>query len=630
MTHPDPMPAHLAATFHVRTERYSAELLDALVAVYGEQAPALHHRVLGTLEQAFRDRPQELRDLDEQRLLSPDWLQDPAMIGYVTYADRFGGTLAGVADHLDHLADLGVRYLHLMPLLKPREGENDGGYAVADYRQVAPRLGTMADLSALAGTLRGRGIALVVDLVVNHVAREHEWAARARAGEQRYRDYFLTFPDRAMPDAYEATLPEIFPDFAPGSFSYDPDLARWVWTTFNSYQWDLNWANPEVFGEFVEIICFLANAGVQVLRLDAIAFIWKRLGTDCQGQPEVHHLTRALRTAMRIVAPAVAFKAEAIVGPEKLLPYLGQGVHWGKVSDMAYHNSLMVQLWSSLASRDTRLFEVALSSFPAKPPTTTWATYVHCHDDIGWAVSDADAARAGLDGPSHRRFLSDFYSGQFGGSFARGLVFQLNPATYDRRISGSCASLAGLELALEAGDPFRVDDAIGRILLAHAVILGFGGVPLLYLGDEIGMLNDYGFAEDPDHADDNRWVHRPAMDWAAVEAARADPGSPAGRILAGLRHLIGCRTRLPQLHAAWESTVLPSPDPRLLLLRRDHPEGPMVQVYNFSEAVAELDCGVLRDVLGTGARDALGGQHHDLTTGGLRVAGYQGLWLVGR
>ena len=618
-----------ATTFDLRVARYGPELRESLGAVYGEAADATQRRVLAQLAAAFAERSPELKRLDEARLLRPDWLQGPDMVGYVTYADRFAGTLSGVGDRLDHLTELGVTYLHLMPLLAPREGENDGGYAVADYKAVRPDLGTIDDLSALAARLRSRGMSLVLDLVLNHVAREHEWAERARAGEQRYRDYFLLYPDRTEPDAWERTLPEVFPDFAPGSFTWDDEAVGWVWTTFNSYQWDLNWANPDVFCEFVDIICFLVNAGIEVLRLDAIAFIWKRLGTNCQNQPEVHHLTQALRSALRIVAPAAAFKAEAIVGPSDLLPYLGQGRHWGKVSDMAYHNSLMVQLWSSLASRDTRLFETALQAFPAKPGTTTWGTYVRCHDDIGWAISDSDAARTLIDGYGHRTFLADFYSGEFPGSFARGLVFQYNPATNDRRISGSCASLAGLEVALEAGDPFRVTDAIRRILLMHTVVMGFGGIPLVYMGDEIGMLNDRGFADTLEHAADNRWAHRPLMDWDAVRSAGADPDSPAGRLLAAFRHLVRVRASVPQLHAAWESQVVPSPDPRILLLERRHPLGTMVQVYNVSEGPVYLPCDLLRARLGVDeAVEKLSGRVWSLTPFNLMVEPYQSLWLV--
>ena len=491
-------------------------------------------------------------------------------------------------------------------------------------------LGTMEDLSRLAARLRTAGISLVMDLVLNHVAKEHEWAVRARAGEQKYRDYFRIFPDRTGPDAYEQTLPEVFPDFAPGNFTFDEEVGGWVWTTFNEYQWDVDWANPDVFCEFLEIILFLANAGVEVIRLDAIAFIWKRLGTNCQNQPEVHHLTSALRQAVRIVAPAVAFKAEAIVGPGDLIHYLGTGVHHGQVSDMAYHNSLMVQLWSALAARHTGLVEVALSGFRAKPTTTTWGTYIRCHDDIGWAISEADAAAAMIDGFGHRTFLSDFYSGEFPGSFAQGMVFQFNPVTDDRRISGTCASLAGLELATQSGDDYRVDDAIRRILLLHTVILGFGGVPLLYMGDELGMLNDYSFIDDPAHADDNRWVHRPSMDWALAAEAQSDPGSIAGRIRTGLRHVIAVRRNTPHLHASVESHVVPSPDPRLLLLQRDHPLGAMVQVYNVSEGPTYLPCEVLRGRLGMNPDELLSGYEYSLAPHGIRVDPYQSLWFVSR
>nr|WP_235750618.1 amylosucrase [Nigerium massiliense] len=580
------------------------------------------------MRRALERRPEELRQLDEARLLRPDWLQQPGMIGYVAYADRYAGDLQGVADHLDHLCDHGVTYLHLMPLLKPRAGENDGGYAVADYRAVRNDLGTVDDLADLTRELRSRGISLVMDLVLNHVAREHEWARKAREGDPHYRDYFYLYPDRTEPDEYEKSLPEVFPDFAPGNFTWDDEIDGWVWTTFNSYQWDVNWTNPDVFCEYLDIMLYLANLGVEVIRLDAIAFIWKRLGTSSQNQPEVHHLTQALRAALRIVAPAVAFKAEAIVGPDDLIYYLGVGSHHGQVSDMAYHNSLMVQLWSMLASRDTRLTEVALSAFRPKPTNTTWATYVRCHDDIGWAIGDEDAAAAGLDGAAHRSFLSDFYAGAYPTSFARGLVFQENPATNDRRISGTLASLAGLEKALESRDERAVDAAVQRILLLHAVILGFGGVPLLYMGDELGMLNDYSYADDPDHAADNRWVHRPRMDWELARQASEDPGSVAGRINAGLKHLIAARKRTPHLHASVESTVVPSPDARLLILRREHPLGRMLQVYNVTEWAVQLECAVLREHVGGEASEVLSGYDYSLAPYSLTLTPYQALWLV--
>ena len=623
------LPPDVARSLRLRLERYSPQMRESLEAVYGEQAGTTYERLVELASRAIAERPEDLRVLDEARLLSPDWLQQPRMVGYVCYTDRFAGTLAQIGDHLDYLESLGVTYLHLMPLLKPRPGENDGGYAVADYRSVREDLGTMDDLAALAARLRERGISLVVDLVLNHVTPEHEWAQRARAGEQKYRDYFLVFDDRTEPDAYERTLPEVFPDFAPGNFTWDEDLQAWVWTTFNSYQWDLNWANPDVLLEMADVICYLANQGVEVLRLDAIAFIWKRLGTSCQNEPEVHHITRVLRSLLRVVAPAVAFKAEAIVGPDDLVKYLGIGEHYGKVSDTAYHNALMVHLWSAIASRDTRLLQLALSRFPPKASTTTWATYVRCHDDIGWAISDADAAAAMVTGPGHRSFLSDFYSGEAPGSFAKGLVFQFNPETNDRRISGSMASLAGLEAALDADDGLAVDAAIARIRLLFAAVMGFGGVPLIYMGDEIAMLNDYSYTDDPDHARDNRWVHRPMMDWEQVADTESDTWSPAARVLTAVRHLVQVRARTPQLHASVESQVLAAPDRRLLLVVRNHPLGAMVQLSNVSETPVQIATAWLRDLVGSSrASELLSGFDYDLTPHQLTVQPYQVLWFV--
>ena len=386
-----------AAEFDHRVARWRPDLVAALGRLY-DDPEGVAERLLDIARAAYDARPDGLHDLDDRRLAEPDWFQRSHVLGYAAYADRFGGTLEGVGEHVGYLTGLGVTYLHLMPLLTPRPDPNDGGYAVADYRTVRSDLGDVDELRDLATVLREQGISLCIDLVLNHTAREHAWAEAARAGDAEKRDYYLVFPDRDLPDRYEQSLPEVFPDFAPGSFTFDDDLAAWVWTTFNDYQWDLNWANPSVLCEFADILLGWANVGVEVFRLDAIAFLWKRMGTSCQNQPEVHDLTQALRTVARIAAPAVLFKAEAIVGPADLPAYLGTGAHAGKVSDLAYHNSLMVQVWSMLASGEVGLAAIALQNLPQPPSTTSWITYLRCHDDIGWAIDDTDAWRAGLNG----------------------------------------------------------------------------------------------------------------------------------------------------------------------------------------------------------------------------------------
>ncbi len=328
--------------------------------------PRFKTRLLKALRKAWEERPADLKRLDLKRDLEPDWFQRPDMAGYVFYIDRFAGNLRGVLDRLDYLEDLGITYVHLMPCLKPRPGDSDGGYSVMDYRAINPAYGTMADFEAVAQALRARGMSLCIDLVLNHTAKEHAWAKKARKGDPVYQDYYLMFDDDHLPKQYEKTLVEVFPDNAPGNFTFYPDIGKWVWTTFNEHQWDLNWANPQVFLEIVEIMLFLANKGVDVLRLDAVAFMWKRMGTRCQSEPEVHMLLRALRAACRIACPAVIHLEEAIVAPAEMLPYLGRGEHDGKEGNLAYHNSLMVQFWSALATRDTALMtHVHGHAFPA-------------------------------------------------------------------------------------------------------------------------------------------------------------------------------------------------------------------------------------------------------------------------
>ena len=613
-------PEH-AADILARFDRWGGDLIVGLAGTYDLRS--VLPTVLRLIAQADAQRPPALRERDRQRLLEPDWFQRPDAIGYAAYTDQFAGDLAGVRERIGYLRSLGVSYLHLMPLLQPRPGANDGGYAVADYRAVRTDLGTMADLAQLADALHEAGISLALDLVLNHVAREHEWAARARAGEPRYRDYFLVFGDRTIPDEYERTLPEIFPTFAPGNFTWDEDLAGWVWTSFNDYQWDLNWANPDVFCEFADIIGFLANQGVDCVRLDAIAFLWKRMGTNCQNQPEVHDITQALRAFARIACPSLIFKAEAIVGPEDVVKYLGTGRHAGRVSDLAYHNSLMVQIWSALATGDARLLTSTLRGFPPIPVTGAWATYLRCHDDIGWAVDDGDAAAIGIDGAAHRAYLAAYYAGETDGSPARGAHFQANPLTGDKRTSGSAAALTGIQAGVEAGDAARIASGVDRLMLGYALVMGYGGIPLLYMGDELGLPNDSAYLADPAKADDNRWMHRPPMDWAATTAPAS---SVPGTVLARMRDLARTRAQLPALHASVGSEPFIVDDPALLFVRRRHAAGDLVEVFNVSDRPLPVPRHALWP-LPDRAYEHIG--HEDVTLGdALTIPPFTAWWLT--
>ncbi len=569
--------------FVLRLREFLPDLADRLSRPYGH-GPSRGQLLVDLVERvamAYRARPEELRIHDVARERASDWFQAPSMVGYACYVDRFAGTLAGVGNHVDYLEALGIRYLHLMSVLRPRPGDNDGGYAVADYDRVDEKLGSMHDLENLCRLLRGRGISVCIDFVLNHTAAEHAWARRAAAGDEEASARYWIFRDRRWPNRYEATLPEVFPQSDPGNFTQLPD-GRWVWTTFRSFQWDLNWSNPTVFLDMLETLLRLANRGIDVFRLDAVPFLWKRVGTDSQNQPEVHDLLAALKACVRIAAPGVIFKAEAIVGKNQLAAYFGTGTGSGRECDLAYHNSLMVQFWSALATRDARLMTWALDHVPPKPVTSAWATYVRCHDDIGWAIADEDAEAVGWDGPTHRSFLSDFYSGEFPGSFARGQRFQANDATGDSRISGTLASLAGLEAAIATDNPTAIDMAMDRIVLGAALTLAWDGIPLLYMGDEIGLLNDLSYLADPERAADNRWLHRPPMAWE-LAANRDDPASIPGRVFGRVAHLLRVRGASVQLHAATPLRVLDSHSSAIFAFVRDHPAGALLAVFNMTD-----------------------------------------------
>ena len=604
----------------IRFDRWAPDLYDGLAAVY--PADIVMKKVVDVIAGIYSQRSLELRQRDEERVLSPDWFQSPNAVGYVAYADLFAGDLNGIRKKISYLEDLGITYLHLMPLLTPRPSPNDGGYAVMDYRTVRNDLGSMKDLSKLASELHQSGISLTLDLVLNHVAKEHEWAEKAKAGDKKYRDYFYAYDDRTIPDQYEKTLPEIFPTFAPGNFTFNEEMKAWVWTTFNDYQWDVNWSNPDVFLEYVDIIGYLANQGTDCVRLDAIAFIWKRLGTDSQNQPEVHAITQALRAAAHISTPALIFKAEAIVGPKDVVHYLGQGAHAGKVSDIAYHNSLMVQIWSALAARDGRLMAHALSKFAPVPTTSGWATYLRCHDDIGWAIDDADASELGINPYAHRSFLAEFYANEFEGSFARGVHFQSNPTTGDRRTSGSAASLIGIEAAIAKKDAASLQSAIDRLKCAYAMVFGFGGLPLLYMGDELGMMNDLSYLKNPAKAEDNRWIHRPEMDWSLAKSAEKGRGVE-GQVNLAIRSLIAARKSLASLHAATPTEVFTTNNPAVVIFRRRHAAGNVVQVYNLSENLQRVN---MHGIASGKLLEVISGEHLHIYEE-LEIPAYAAWWL---
>lgn len=604
---------------HARVERWYPDLAEGLSTLYGEPAASQALApLLATAARAYVERDPGLRRLDLTRSLTPGWLQEPGRIGYAAYTERFAGSLRGVEERISYLRELGVTYLHLMPLLTPRPGDSDGGYAVADHTTVSPALGTMQDLAHLTEALRRAGISLAVDVVLNHVAREHEWARRARAGEERYRRYFHIFPDRTEPDQYEATLPDLGPASAPGSFTWDEQAAGWVWTTFNPFQWDLNWRNPEVMDEYARTVLDLANRGVEVLRLDGLPFTIKRKGTDCQGEPEVHAVTQVLKALTRVACPAVALEVDADAVPTELIQYLGQGRYTGKAADLAPHNPLMVQIWSMLASRNVRLAAQALRSLPAEPPAATWVTYLRSHDDIVWSVRDEDAEAAGLNGYWHRVFLSDWYQGLYPMSDARGLVYQHSPSTGESRIAGTAASLIGLEAAAEAlagvadetpawrEEELRTwyEQRLHALRLAYAVVYGWGGLPVLWSGDELGQLNDPNWDTEPGHEHDCRWAGRPVLSTAAV-AQRHDAGTLAGRVFEELAHLGRVRASLPQLGAEVRTQVAPVDDDGVLVTFRDHPRGSFVGVYNVTGQWRSLPAARLAEYGVLGAVDVL-------------------------
>lgn len=532
------------ALFHLRLQTYFPVLFRLLVKLYGTHYDFFYHleRTIITAAEAFKLRSDDLRALDEARLRDPYWYKSQTAVGGVLYVDLFNQTLTGVREKIPYLKQLGLTYLHLMPLFECPADNSDGGYAISSFRTVNPALGTMGELRQLAAELRANGISLVLDFVLNHTSDQHEWARRALAGEQQYQNYYHIFPDRTLPDQYQPMLRDIFPEQSPGAFTYRPDIDKWVWTTFNSFQWDLNYKNPEVFTAMLGEMLYLANQGVEVLRLDAVAFIWKQLGTTCENLPQVHTILQAFNAAARIAAPALIFKSEAIVHPDDVASYISPAE-----AQLSYNPTFMALLWEALATREVRLLRHAMQKRFALPDGTAWVNYIRVHDDIGWSFADEDALDLGINGFDHRQFLSSFYTGQHEGGFAAGVPFNFNPQTLDSRVCGTAASLAGLEIGIQRANPAWIDAGIQRLVLIYGTIIAAGGIPLLYIGDEIAQLNDYAYRDNPHKTLDSRWIHRPEFNWKRLAEAEANPQTPQGRVYNLLLDMIAVRKATPAL-----------------------------------------------------------------------------------
>ncbi|MGB5397323.1 MAG: amylosucrase [Gammaproteobacteria bacterium] len=500
-------------------------------------------RLVETMARQYIKRNDKLRQLDIEREYDYNWFLNQKWVGMALYSNGFAGNLEGVNSRLNYFQELGVNMVHIMPILKCPEGNSDGGYAVSDFREIDPRIGTMEELNKLADDMHEREIILVLDVVLNHTSDEHAWAQKARAGDSVYQDYYYTFETRNVPDMFEQSMPEVFPETSPGNFTWDEEMGRWVMTVFNNYQWDLNYSNPDVFIEMLDIILYWANQGADVLRLDAVAFLWKKIGSTCQNEREAHLILQLLKDCCQVTAPGVLYIAEAIVAPVEVIKYFGEDAVIAKECEIAYNATFMALLWDANATKNTKLLTQGIKNLPVKLERATWLNYIRCHDDIGLGFDDRDIVLAGYNPASHRKFLFEYFIGKYADSYARGLPFGQNEKTGDARISGSLASLAGLQYALETGNQQATQDAVRGILLLHSMILSFGGIPLLYYGDEIGTINDCGYLQDPFKMKDTRWVHRPVIDWD-VAALRNTPGTVQYEIFSELKRMIAVRKEI--------------------------------------------------------------------------------------
>ena len=532
------------------------------------------------LHEYYQARSEELKAWDKKREHNADWYAGNGMLGMLMYVDCFAGTLSGVREHLDYIRECGVNYLHLMPLLESPKGRSDGGYAVSDFRKVEPALGTMEDLAALSAECHDKEMAVCLDFVMNHTSEDHEWAKRARAGEKEYQDRYFFYDNWDIPNEFEKTVPEVFPQTAPGNFTWCEEAQKVVMTTFYPYQWDLNYANPVVFNDMTANMLNLCNHGVDIIRLDAVPYIWKTLGTRCRNLPEVHTLVRIMRMASEIVCPGTLLLGEVVMEPSKVVPYFGSVEK--PECHMLYNVTTMASTWHTVATRDVRLLRHQLETVFALPKEYTFLNYLRCHDDIGWGLDYDFLKQFGMEEVPHKKYLNDFLTGHYWGSDSRGELYNDDPRLGDARLCGTTASLCGVEAAEYERNEWKLDHAIDLDIMLHAFLLTQTGIPVLYSGDEIGQLNDYTYHEDPLKSADSRYLHRGKFLWDEAKKRRSTK-SRQGRIFKALRKLEKIRDKYPVFRSGADTWIVEPWNDHILGIGRYFEGEKLIALFNFSE-----------------------------------------------
>ena len=568
-----------------RFEQKKDELHDLYMQLYGNDA--MFAELCEHLYAFYKERSEKLKTLDKKREADPNWYKKNDMLGMMFYIDNFAGNMKGVQGKLDYLEKNNVNYIHLMPFLDTPKGRSDGGYAVADFRKVQENLGSMEDLENLTNACHEKGISVCMDFVMNHTSEDHEWAKKARQGDGEYMSRYFFFDNAVIPSEYEKTVPQVFPTTAPGNFTWLPEIGHYVMTTFYPYQWDLNYKNPRVFNEMMYNFLYLANKGIDIIRIDAVPYIWKELHTTCRNLPQVHTIVRMMRMITEIVCPGVLLLGEVVMEPEKVVPYFGTLEK--PECHMLYNVTTMASTWHTIATADTRLLKHQMDIVTRLPKDYVFLNYLRCHDDIGWGLDEAVEKRLGIDPQKHKEYLYHFYEGNFPGSWAKGELYNYDPATGDARSCGTTASLCGIEQALEKNDKIALDYAVKRDLLLHTAMAFLQGFPMLNCGDEIAQLNGWDYKNDPDRVEDSRNLHRSKFNWENAKQ-RTRKGTLQNALWQGMEELRKMRADECFSPDAWVTTW-DSHNPGVLALVRKRGEETLVGLFNFTEypAGASLD-----------------------------------------
>ena len=561
------------AVFEMRLNKHYDELKWLYSELYPDKE-VYFDKLIKHLKKAYVQRDEYLHDLDTQREHEADCYTKRNFVSMAMYVHCFSGTLKNFAKRLPYLAESNINCVHLKGIIKSLKDKNDGEFAISDFKAIEKSIGDVKDLAKLSEKCHKKDIDVCVDLVLNHTSDEHDWAMRMCDGESEYEDKYYVYKRENLPEIIKEDGKRV--ETVAGNFTYVKAIDKYVMSTFHEYTWDLNYHNPEVFNEMAENLLFLANTGVDIVRLDYMAYIWKQKDNAHHNLPQVHTILRMLRLISEIVCPSVILLGEVAISPDRLAPYFGSAEK--PECHLIYDASTMAVIWHSVATGNVALLKHQFDMLASLPKNEVLQNSLRDSDEIKWVLDFDFLAKQGMQKTPHQQFLNNYFAGEFDGSFALGKKYEAEGNADKVHVCGTVASLCGIEYYDKQKDKAKMQLAIDLDIMLHALMLSQSGIPTICSGDEVGQCSDFKFKKD-----DLSYLKRDKFNWHKAGRRKTEKAMQAN-IYQSLVKLTSIRNDYAVFAQNAKVKTLLTWDEATLAIVRETDSEKFIGIYNFSSS----------------------------------------------